>query len=258
MTGTGHTAHNSVRQPGSLPEPFTPRPPEELREIVAQGRAELGITDDHDADARDVIAWAARTFGPRWALTSSMQDTVLAHLVAQVAPGTDVLFLETGYHFGETLATRDAVRERYAVHVVDLRAQLSTREQDETYGVDLFGSNPDLCCFLRKEVPLDEAMEFYEAWATGVRRAEAITRRTTTQIMYDGRRQRIKIAPLAAWTDEEVEAYAQEHDIVRNALLDQGYPSIGCAPCTRKVRPGEDPRAGRWAGTSKTECGINV
>ncbi len=255
---TDVTAQDSVREPGSLPTPFAPRSPEGLREIVARGRAELGITDDHDADARDVIAWAARTFGPRWALTSSMQDTVLAHLVASVAPGTDVLFLETGYHFAETLATRDAVRERYAVNVVDLRSDLSTQEQDETYGADLFGSNPDLCCFLRKEVPLDEAMEFYEAWATGVRRAEAITRRTTTQIMYDGRRQRVKIAPLAAWTDEEVEAYAQEHDIVRNALLDQGYPSIGCAPCTRKVLPGEDPRAGRWAGTTKTECGINV
>lgn len=236
----------------------TRRSEEELRALVESGRAELGITADHDADARDVIAWAARTFGARFAITASMQDTVLAHLVSEVAPGTDALFLETEYHFPETLATRDAVRERYRINVRDLRADQSPAEQDETYGKDLFSSNPDLCCLLRKETPLDEAMEDYEAWATGVRRAEAVTRRATRQIAFDERRARVRIAPLAAWTDEEVEAYAVEHDVIRNPLLDQGYPSIGCAPCTRKVLPGEDARAGRWSGTEKIECGINV
>ncbi len=258
QSAASESAQDSVTSQGRLPEPFTPRSQEELRALVESGRAELGIADGRDADARDVIAWAARTFGSRWALTSSMQDTVLAHLVAQVAPGTDVLFLETGYHFPETLATRDAVRERYAVTVVDLVADQTPAQQDEAYGKDLFGSNPDLCCFLRKELPLEAAMERYEAWATGVRRAEAVTRRETTQIAFDERRGRVKIAPLAAWSDAQVEAYATEHDVVRNPLLDQGYPSIGCAPCTRKVLPGEDPRAGRWAGTSKIECGINV
>ncbi len=240
------------------------RSSQELRRLVADGIAELGITaagdgtPGRDADARDVIAWAARTFGDRWALTASMQDTVLAHLVSQVAPGSDVLFLETGYHFPQTLATRDAVRERYDLTIRDLRAAQSTAEQDADYGKDLFATSPDLCCFLRKEVPLDEAMEEYEAWATGARRAEAVTRRATPQIAYDERRDRVKIAPLAAWSDEQVEAYATEHDVVRNPLLDQGYPSIGCAPCTRKVLPGEDPRAGRWSGQNKIECGINV
>lgn len=240
------------------------RSSQELRQLVADGVAELGITaagdgsPGRDADARDVIAWAARTFGDRWAITASMQDTVLAHLVASVAPGTDVLFLETGYHFPETLATRDAVAQRYDLTIRDLRAAQTTAEQDADYGTDLFATNPDLCCFLRKEVPLDEAMEGYEAWATGARRAEAVTRRATPQLSYDERRDRVRIAPLAAWTDEEVAAYAAEHDVVRNPLLDQGYPSIGCAPCTRKVLPGEDARAGRWSGQNKIECGINV
>lgn len=230
------------------------RSSQELARIAEAGVELLG----EDADARDVIAWAARTFDDRWAITASMQDTVLAHLVSQVAPGTDVLFLETGYHFPETLATRDAVRARYDLNIRDLRADQTTAEQDEMYGKDLFASNPNLCCFLRKEVPLDEAMEGYEAWATGARRAEAVTRRGTRQIAYDERRGRVKIAPLAAWSDADVEAYARQHDVVRNPLLDQGYPSIGCAPCTRKVLPGEDARAGRWAGTDKTECGINI
>ncbi|GAB97134.1 phosphoadenosine phosphosulfate reductase [Kineosphaera limosa] len=235
----------------------------ELEEIAAAGIAELGIVNPtkngpgRDADAADVIAWAAATFGPTWALTASMQDTVLAHLVARVAPGTDVLFLETGYHFAETLATRDAVRERYAVNVIDLRAEQTPAEQDEAYGADLFASNPDLCCLLRKETPLDEAMENYEAWATGLRRAEAVTRAGTRQIAFDARRQRVKIAPLAGWSDADVAAYVAEHDVIVNPLVAQGYPSIGCAPCTRKVLPGEDARAGRWAGTAKIECGIH-
>ncbi len=234
------------------------RSADELQRIVDEGIAELGISEGHDADARDVIAWAARTFGSRWALTASMQDTVLAHLVSQVAPGTDVLFLETGYHFGETLATRDAVRERYDVNVIDLVPEQTPAQQDETYGKDLFGTNPDLCCLLRKEAPLDEAMENYEAWGSGMRRSEAVTRKGTPQISFDLRRRRVKISPLAAWTDADVEAYIAEHDVIVNPLIAQGYPSIGCAPCTRKVAPGEDARSGRWAGTGKIECGINL
>lgn len=233
------------------------RSPRELAEIAAKGVVELGIGEGRDVDARDVIAWAARTFGPRWALTASMQDTVLAHLVSTVAPGTDALFLETGYHFPQTLATRDAVRERYHLHVVDLRADQTPAQQDEAYGVDLFASNPDLCCLLRKEGPLDDAMQGYEAWATGLRRSEAITRAGTPQIAFDARRQRVKIAPIAAWTDADVAAYTAEHDVIVNPLITRGYPSIGCAPCTRKVAPGEDARAGRWSGTAKIECGIH-
>lgn len=229
------------------------RSPAELEELAAQAAPRLA-----GAPAEDVIAWAAEEFGDRWAITASMQDTVLAHLVQSVAPGSTALFLETGYHFGETIATRDRVIEEYALNVRSLTADLTPAQQDETYGVDLFRTAPDLCCLLRKDMPLTAALEDYEAWATGVRRVESETRARTVEVTFDPRREKIKIAPLVRWTDEDVARYSAEHDTISNPLLSQGYPSIGCAPCTRKVLPGEDPRAGRWSGIEKTECGINV
>ncbi|NHN54285.1 phosphoadenylyl-sulfate reductase [Calidifontibacter sp. DB0510] len=209
-------------------------------------------------DALEVLRWAADEFGRGLAVAASMQDTVLAHLASRALPGVDVLFLETGYHFTETLQTRDEVARRYAVTVRDLRSRLTVAEQDEAYGKDLFASDPDLCCALRKTQPLDEALDGYDIWATGVRRSESPTRANTPVLAFDERREILKLAPLATWTDEQVEAYASEHDVVTNPLLAQGYPSIGCWPCTRRVAPGEDRRAGRWSGTDKTECGIQL
>ncbi len=229
-----------------------PRPEEQLREIA--GEAAQRLTG---ADARDVIAWAVQEFGPRWAIASSMQDAVLPHLVASVAPGVDVLFLETGYHFPQTLATRDLVAQRYAVTVRDVTPRQSVAEQDAQYGAELFARDPDLCCFLRKENPLAEALAGYEAWGTGLRRQESSTRADAVEVGWDDAHGLIKINPIVRWTDEQVAAYCAEHDVIRNPLLDRGYPSIGCATCTRAVKPGEDPRAGRWAGTAKTECGIH-
>ncbi|MDO5628128.1 MAG: phosphoadenylyl-sulfate reductase [Mobilicoccus sp.] len=231
----------------------TLRGPEELAELAAAASSRLA-----GAPAEDVIAWAAEEFGERWAITASMQDTVLAHLVQTVAPGTTALFLDTGYHFPETLATRDRVVAEYALTVRSLTPDQSTAEQDETYGRDLFGSDPDLCCLLRKEMPLAGALVDYEAWATGLRRAESITRADATEVSFDERRGLVRIAPLVAWSNDDVARYSAEHDTIANPLLLDGYPSIGCAPCTRRVAPGEDPRAGRWAGSDKTECGINT
>lgn len=229
------------------------RDPETLRRIAEHaGRVLEG------ASAVRVFEWAADEFGDLFAVASSMQDTVLPHLAASVMPGVDVLFLDTGYHFEETLRTRDEVESRYDVTLRNLTARQSVPEQDATYGEDLFRRDPDLCCTLRKTHPLDEAIDTYEAWATGVRRSEAVTRRETPVVSFDARRERIKVAPLAAWSDEDVAAYLAEHDVVSNPLLTQGYPSIGCATCTRRVKPGEDARAGRWAGQDKVECGINT
>lgn len=224
----------------------------QLRAVAEAGAARLA-----GAGAEDVIGWAVAEFGAEWAVASSMQDGVLCHLVATVAPGTDVLFLETGYHFPETMATRDEVARRYPLRVRDLRAEQSVAEQDAAYGKDLFATNPDLCCLLRKTTPLFTALEGYEAWATGLRRAESSTRASAAEVSYDETHQLVKIAPLVAWSDADVNAYAQRHGVVRNPLLERGYPSIGCAPCTRAVAPGEDPRAGRWSGFAKTECGIH-
>lgn len=229
------------------------REPDELRRIAIRAAGEL---DGAPADA--VLDWAAAEFGERFAVATSMQDAVLTHLASRSLPGVDVLFLDTGYHFEETLQTRDAVASTYDVALRTLEPSQSVAQQDATYGANLFERDPDLCCTLRKTHPLDEALDGYEAWATGVRRSEAITRRDTPVVSFDERRERIKVAPIVAWSDADVEAYIAEHAIVTNPLLTQGYPSIGCATCTRRVAPGEDARAGRWAGRDKVECGINT
>lgn len=229
------------------------REPEVLRAVTERAAQDL-----EGAPASEVFAWARDEFGDRFAVASSMQDAVLPHLASTVIPGVDVLFLDTGYHFDETLATRDAVASTYDVTVRSLTPRQSVAEQDATYGVDLFASDPDLCCALRKTHPLDEALDGYEAWATGVRRAEAVTRRETPVVSFDERRERIKVAPIVTWSDADVENYIADHGILTNPLLQQGYPSIGCRTCTRAVAPGEDPRAGRWAGHTKVECGINL
>ncbi len=218
---------------------------EDLREVALRaGRALEG------APAADVVGWAARTFGARFAIASSMETGILAHLASRVAPGTDVLFLDTGYHFPETIGTRDAVAAVYDVNVVTLRADLP---DDRRYERDV-----DACCKARKVDPLDAALENYDAWASGVRREESPLRAATPVVGWDSKRGKVKVNPLVAWTQDDVEAYVAEHGILVNPLMYDGYPSIGCAPCTRRVAPGEDPRSGRWAGTGKTECGLHV
>lgn len=210
-----------------------------------------------DAPAGEIVRWAVRTFGARLAVACSMQDAVLVHLVSQVAPGIDVLFLDTGYHFAETIGTRDAVAATYPVNLITLTPRQSVAEQDASYGSRLYERDPDLCCRLRKVVPLDRALARYDAWATGVRRIEAPTRSITPVVSFDPKRGKVKLAPLAAWSDADVADYAAEHSVLINPLHGAGYPSIGCAPCTRAVAAGEDSRAGRWAGSAKTECGIH-
>lgn len=228
------------------------RSTEELRAIAADGARLLS-----GARAEQVVDWAVEQFGTAWAVASSMQDAVLVSLVSRRVPGVDVLFLDTGYHFTETLATRAEVSRRYPVRVRDLAAAMSHAEQDLAYGRDLFDSNPDLCCLLRKRAPLDEALQGYEAWATGARRAESPSRSDLAVVSFDDGHGLVRLAPLAHWTDQQVAEYAQRHAVPRNPLLDQGYPSIGCAPCTSPVPAGADPRSGRWAGRAKTECGIH-
>ena len=220
--------------------------------------AHTAADDLEDASAEEILRWAVETFGERFCVTSSMQDTVLSHLASTVAPGVDVVFLDTGYHFAETMGTADAASAVLPINLVTVRPRQTVAEQDATLGPDLFARNPDLCCQLRKVAPLERALQPYDAWATGIRRAESPTRAHTPVVSWDARRQKVKIAPLARWTDEQVEDYIQRHGLLTNPLLTDGYPSVGCWPCTRRVAPGEDPRSGRWAGFAKTECGIHL
>ncbi|MGP7960484.1 phosphoadenylyl-sulfate reductase [Sanguibacter sp. A247] len=234
------------------------RSDEELRALVAQGAALLSPSDGPEAPASEVAAWAAETFGDLLAVACSMADLVLPHVVAQHAPWVDVLFLETGYHFPETIGTRDAAAATMPITVVDVRAQQSVAEQDAEHGPRLHERDPGLCCALRKVAPLSASLGLYEAWVTGVRRDEAPTRTGTPLVTWDEKNGLVKINPLAAWSFDDLLGYATQHQVLLNPLLNDGYPSIGCAPCTRRVAPGDDPRSGRWAGLDKTECGLHA
>ncbi|RKS77701.1 phosphoadenosine phosphosulfate reductase [Motilibacter peucedani] len=230
------------------------RTPEELRELALAAGREL-----EDASAEQVLSWAAETFGDRFAVTGSMgTDTVLSHLASRVVPGITVLFLDTGYHFAETLGTRDAVDAVYDVRVRTLLPMLSVAEQDAAYGPRLHDRDPDLCCSMRKVAPLDAALGDYDAWGTGVRRDESPLRSLTPVVGFDAKRGKVKVSPLARWSAADVEAYAATHGTLVNPLVWDDYTSIGCAPCTRRVEPGEDARSGRWAGSAKSECGIHL
>jgi phosphoadenosine phosphosulfate reductase len=225
---------------------------EALREIVSHVGAELEL-----APAEDIIEWAVATFGARFCVTSSMGDAVLSHLASRVAPGVDVVFLDTGYHFAETIGTRDAVEATMPVNVISLKAELTVEQQDAQYGRELFRRDPDLCCAMRKVQPLKRGLAEYDAWATGLRRAETHDRIIAPVVGWDEGKQKVKVSPLARWSDRDVERYIDEHGVLVNPLQYDGYPSIGCWPCTRRVAPGEDARSGRWSGSAKTECGIH-
>jgi len=169
-----------------------------------------------------------------------------------------VLFLDTGYHFAETIGTRDAVASVYDVNVRTLLPLLTVEQQTEQYGTDLFASNPDQCCAIRKVEPLERGLSQYDAWVTGMRREDAPTRSDIDVVGWDVRRDMAKLNPLAAWTQDDVDRYATENGVLMNPLRQIGYASIGCEPCTRPVAEGEDPRSGRWSGQSKTECGLHT
>lgn len=223
-----------------------------------RSRVEQAGRDLDGAPALEIVRWAVEALSGKITVAGSMQDAVLPHLVSRVLPGVDVLFLETGYHFGATLQTRDVVARSLPVTVVDALPRQTVAEQDAEYGARLHDRDPNLCCFMRKVDPLARALSGYAGWVTGVRRDEAPTRAGTTVVGWDDKHDLVKVNPLATWTMADVEAYQVAHDLPRNPLVAQGYPSIGCEPCTRRVAPGEDPRAGRWSGQDKSECGIHT
>jgi phosphoadenosine phosphosulfate reductase len=235
----------------------------DLRQLAARGAAELD-----GAAATDLLQWTDDHFGgihgPRGGATcnyiraSNMQDAVLVDLAAKVRPGVPVLFLDTGYHFVETIGTRDAVEAVYDVRVINVTPEHTVAEQDELLGKDLFAREPNECCRLRKVAPLGKALRGYSAWVTGLRRIEAPTRANAPLISFDEAFKLVKINPLAAWSDEDVQDYIDENDVLVNPLVHEGYPSIGCAPCTAKPVAGADPRSGRWQGLAKTECGLHA
>jgi phosphoadenosine phosphosulfate reductase len=219
--------------------------------------AEAAADELADASAAEALEWTARTFGDNWIVASNMQDAVLIDLAVRAKPNVDLLFLETGYHFAETIGTRDAVATVYPdIRIVNAAAEQSVADQEAEFG-PLNKTAPDRCCHLRKVVPLRRTLANYDAWVTGVRRVDAPTRANTPIVMWDSRNNLVKVNPLAAWSDDEFAGYIAKHGILENPLVSEGFLSIGCAPCTAKPLPGADPRSGRWAGLSKTECGLH-
>ena len=236
------------------------RPTPELAtpELAAAADARFeGITDPVE-QALAVLRWAGETFGDDFAVTSSMADGLLAHLASRAVPGVNVVFLDTGYHFAETIGTRDWISSALPITLVNVTPPQTVAEQDLSFGAALHDRDPDLCCSLRKVQPLGTTLAGFSAWGSGVRRDESATRTNTRLVDWDAKRGMVKVNPLAAWTQEHVDAYIAANDVPVNPLLELGYGSIGCAPCTRPVAPGEDPRAGRWAGRGKTECGLHL
>jgi phosphoadenosine phosphosulfate reductase len=215
------------------------------------GASELAVLAEafEHVPAEAVVRWAVGTFGERLCVTSSLADAVLVDLALSVDPGLEVVFIDTGYHFPETLETLDRVRRRYGAEVRVVRA---AEPPDDRWRTD-----PDGCCEARKVAPLAAALAGRDAWMTGVRRADSATRASTPVVALDPRGL-VKVAPLATWADADVDAYVAAHDVPVNPLVGRGYPSVGCRPCTSTVAPGGDRRSGRWAGTAKSECGLHL
>ena len=230
----------------------------ELDAATLRELAERAGRDLEGAHPEEILAWAARTFGDDLVVASSMGDEILVHMAAKAAPGVNVIFLDTGYHFAETLGTRDYYADFTDIKLRTILPLRTVEEQNAEHGEKLHDRDPNLCCALRKVEPLERGLAPYTAWVTGMRREDAPTRTDITVVGWDAKRDKVKLNPLAAWTQADVDAYVEENHVVLNPLRQAGYASIGCAPCTRAVAPGEDPRAGRWSGTGKIECGLHT
>lgn len=240
--------------------------PEALRsqrsKTILPGPEQLGRVSEHleEADPQEIIEWAVDTYGGGLALSASFgggEGMALLDMISKVTRDVTVLTIDTGFIFRETAEFREHVIRRYKLPVEVLRPTLSVEEQVERYGEQMSTCTPDLCCQVRKIEPLQRALQRYDAWMTGIRRVQTPQRAGTRIVAWEDHYGAAKVAPLATWTEEQVWAYVEEHDVPVNPLLHQGYKSIGCEPQTRPVHHDEDPRAGRWAGTDKTECGIH-
>lgn len=206
----------------------------------------------------ELISWAVERF-PNITLACSFgpEDVVLVDLLQKISPKTDIFYLDTNVHFKETYETRDRLQQHYGVEFVQVLPKLTLDEQAQKFGEELWKSEPTQCCNIRKVDPLTDILKNYDAWITGIRRDQAPTRANAKKVEYDVKFGLVKFNPLASWTSEDVWNYIKNNNIIYNPLHDQNYPSIGCEHCTRPVAPGEDPRAGRWAGFEKTECGLH-
>lgn len=225
------------------------------REMIS---AAAGLESAHP---RDVIGWALEVYRGRISLACSFggpTGMVALDMAMAIDRALPVYFLDTGLLFSQTHDLVDRVRERYGIEPIAVKTRLSVGAQERLYGDKLWRRNPDLCCALRKIEPQRVFLREYEAWISGIRRDQTAERSTVPVVGWDATFRLVKVSPFAHWTEEMVWTYVREHDLPYNELHDEGFPSVGCVPCTRAIVPGEDLRAGRWPGSGKTECGLHV
>jgi phosphoadenosine phosphosulfate reductase len=207
-----------------------------------------------------VLNWAFDTFGSRVAISSAFgaEGMVLIDMASRVRSNFRLFTIDTEFLFPETYALMDRLEQKYGIEIEKVYSVLSPEEQERTHGSALWSRDPDLCCGLRKVEPLRRKLGELSAWITSIRRDQTTVRSSARRVEWDAKFGLVKINPIVDWTSKQVWRYVHDHDVPYNELHDQDYPSIGCTHCTRAVRPGEDPRAGRWSGFAKTECGLHV
>jgi phosphoadenosine phosphosulfate reductase len=212
------------------------------------------------AGVEEILEWAAERFSSGLAMTSNFgaEGVVVMDHLARVAPKTPVLYLETGFQFAETDRLKERLRARYGLNILEKRAELSVEEQNRIHGERLYERDSDLCCRIRKVEPLAAALKGYDAWVAALRRDQSPTRANIGVVEWNARHGLVKINPLATWTRRDVWDYIVTNELPYNPLYDEGYMSVGCQPCTRRVAAGQHERSGRWDGEKKLECGIHL
>jgi phosphoadenosine phosphosulfate reductase len=254
-----HVPEMAVAETTTAPATVTLAKPKEFsaEEIafLAESSQKLETASPHE-----IIAWAVEHYHPKLTMATAFgpEGCVILHLLAEVETAVHVFNLDTGYQFKETLELRDRIAARYGIEVELKQPELTVAEYEAKHGGPIYKSNPDQCCLDRKVNVLKKAAEGWDAWMTAIRRDQSPDRANAPIVGVDKKFNLVKINPLANWTKQDVWKLITDHDIPYNPLHDQGYPSIGCWPCTRAVMFGEDERAGRWSGFQKTECGLHT
>lgn len=217
------------------------------------------IIDFEGYTASDILSWVTDEYGDRvtFACSFGAEDVVLLDMLSHIKPDIDIFYLDTDLHFKETYETIERLKKHYGRNFTQVKASLTLEEQANNYGPELWKKDPDLCCNLRKVVPLSQHLRNFDAWITGIRREQSPTRARAKKVELDQKFGLVKVNPLADWTHKEVWNYIYQHNVPTNPLHDQNFPSIGCAVCTQPVIAGQDLRSGRWGGFEKTECGLH-
>ena len=232
-------------------------PLEPTDELLAELKADSDRLES--ATPQEILSWAVERFAPHFTMATAFgpEGMTIIHMLSEIAPETPIFNLETGYQFQETLDLRERVRKRYGITVEYKMPELSVAEYEAVHGGPVYKTNPNQCCFDRKLKVLHQAASGFHAWASAIRRDQSPDRAKAPIVGWDRKFQLVKVSPLANWTKKDVWKLIADKDIPYNPLHDQGYPSVGCQPCTRAVGIGEDERAGRWSGFQKTECGLH-